>query len=98
MFSRGVLGKHANHMMSDKGKEEQIQVTLHRFVQWTPRQTPEEILSTEGWTEEGLTVLGPLLQNKKISTYFMNGALLALLLYIFLPITPPRLHEWRSAT
>jgi hypothetical protein len=99
MFSRGVLGKHTNHMMSeDKGKEEQIQVTVHRFVQWTPRQTLEEILSVEGWTEEDLTVLRPLLQEKKVSTYLTNGALLAFLLWIFLPIIFPRLHEWQSAT
>jgi hypothetical protein len=96
MFSRGVLNKHTNHMMSeDKGKEAQIQVTVNRFVQWTPRQTPEEILSVEGWTEEDLTLLGPLLQRKKVHTYFTNGALLALLVYIFLPIISPRYHEWR---
>jgi hypothetical protein len=98
MFSRGVLGKDTNHMMSDKGKEEQIQVTVHRFVQWTPRQTLEEILSVEGWTEEDLTVLRPLVQEKKVSTYLTNGALLAFLLWIFLPIIFPRLHEWQSAT
>jgi hypothetical protein len=99
MFSRGVLGKHTDHMMSeDKGKEEQIQVTVHRFVQWTPRQTLEEILSVEGWTEEDLTVLGPLLQRKKVPTYLINGMPLALvvclLLYISLSIISPRLHEW----
>jgi hypothetical protein len=94
MFSRGVLGKHTNHMMSDKGKEERIQVTLHNFVQWTPRQTPEEILSVEGWTEEDLTVLGPLLQRKKVEKYLRNGAMLAFLVYIYLPIIFPRVHEW----
>jgi hypothetical protein len=94
MFSRGVLGKHTNHVMSGEGKEEQIQVTPYRFVQWTPRQTPEEILSVEGWTEEDLTVLGPLLQRLKVSTYFTIGAALAFLLYIiFLPIISPRVHE-----
>jgi hypothetical protein len=92
MFARGVLGK---QHMSDKGKEEeQIQVTLHRLVQWTPRQNPEEILSMEGWTEEELTILGPLLQRKKVATYVMNGALLGFLVYIYLPIIFPMIHEW----
>ena len=94
MFSRGVLGKDTNHMMSDEGKEEQIEVTLHGFAQWTPRQTSEEILSVEGWTEEELTVLGPLLQKRKIATYFMTGAIVVFLIYIYLPIVVPRVHEW----
>jgi hypothetical protein len=79
----------------EKGKEEQhIQVTLQNHVPWTPRQTPEEILSVEGWTDEDLTVLGPLLQKQKVGSYFLNGALLAFLVYIYLPIMFPRVHEW----
>jgi hypothetical protein len=48
----------------------------------------------EGRTEEELMILGPLLQRKKVATYFMNGALLGFLVYIYLPLILSMVHEW----
>lgn len=69
----------------DKSRQP-IRVTFQNYMSWASRQTPDEILSVQGWTEDDLAVLMPLLSRKTIVEYCRHLFEVLFIAVLWLPI------------